>query len=259
MVVRDPFPHICVEGLFDDELCRRLAEEVPPPEKYTNGRVFADDQKFYRSPTELIGDPEVSETWRRMILDNLGADAFKDFYRIFEDDIAREFPEVAGRLAKQDSLRVGQRSARGRDRTADNKHDVLMDIEQIYFMPVRDGHADRGPHVKTPEKIFESFLCLRRDVDASTGGDFVLHRVPSDVPLGNRNQIDPAYANPVRVIPRRRNVFVGFLNTRRAVTQITPRSPSPFHSVYLHLIVGLSQRVWRRSLISPFHWSWRRW
>jgi hypothetical protein len=259
MVVRDPFPHIYVEGLLDDDLCRRLAEEIPPPDKYTRGRIFSDDEKFYRPGTELIADPDVSETWKRFISENIGVNAFLDFYRIFEEEIAREFPEVAVRLGKTDSLRVGVRSPRTRDRIADNEYDVLMEAQHVYFMPVREGRTERGPHLKTPEKIFGSFLCLRRDEDDSTGGDFVLHSVAQGARLGARNQIDPGDVSPARVIPRRRNVYIGFLNTRRAVTEMTPRSPSPHSSVYLNLLVGLSQKVWRQSIVSPFNWSWRRW
>jgi hypothetical protein len=266
LVVRDPFPHICVEGLLDDELCRQLAAEIVPLQELTGGRGYSDDEKFYRYGPELLANPETSECLKRFIAENVTADAYRDFYRLFEADIAREFPKLAHRLAKVAPSRIGQRTsprARSRDRARDKKLDVHMDVLQVYFMPVRGTDAaERGPHLKTSEKIFNGFLCLRTDEDNSTGGDQVLHGIQPGAPLspGHRNQVDPKDIYAARTIPRQRNTFVGYLNTPRSVTEMTPRSTSPFPSVYLNIVVGLSPRMWRSSVFSLLRRrSWRRW
>jgi hypothetical protein len=162
---------------------------------------------------------------------------------------------LAERLAKLDSSRIGHRSQ-------GNDYDVLLEAQHVYFMPVRGvSGAERGPHVKTPEKIFGSFLCLRTDDDDSTGGDFVLHGArPGATPrFGTRNQIDPKDLIPVRTYPRKRNVFVGFLNTPRSVTQMTPRSSSAKPSVYLNILVGLSPRMWQPNRLKRMISGWQRW
>lgn len=262
MVVHDPFPHVCVEGLLDDELCRQLATEILPPQKLTAGRAFSDDEKFYRSGSDLLADPEVSQAWKQIIAENVSAAAFRDFYRLFEEDISREFPAVADRLAKLDPSRIGERSPSSRGRARHKDLDVHMEVQQVYFMPVRGAAAaERGPHLKTSEKIFNGFLCLRTEGDDSTGGDHVLDRIRpgATLSLGNRNQVDPKDVCPARTIPRRRNIFVGYLNTPRSVTEMTPRSTSPFPAVYLNILVGLSPRMWRPSAFSLLHRPWRRW
>lgn len=255
LVSHDPFPHIYVEELIDDGLCRQLATQVPPVDIYTSGRSFYDDEKLYLSSQRLLSDPGVSKTWKRIVAEHICPETYWDFYRLFEAEIARESPELADRLSKVQSSRIGQR---GRDTDCD----VLMEAQLVYFMPVRGASgAERGPHVKTPEKIFGSFLCLRRDDDDSSGHDFVLHtmRNGSAPALGKRNQVDANDLVPVRRLPRKRNTYVGFLNTPRTVTEMTPRSTCTKPAVYLNILVALSPRMWQPSRLSRLFAGWRRW
>jgi hypothetical protein len=255
LVARDPFPHIHVEGLIDDTLCRQLAEQVPPVEKYKNGRSFYDDEKLYLNSKRLLSDPDVPDVWKSVVAEHIRPDTYWDFFNLFKSELERESSELADRLANVKSSRVGQRGT-GKDL------DVFLEAQLVYFMPVQGSSgAERGPHVKTPEKIYGSFLCLRRDNDESRGHDFVVHGIRNgSVPtLGVRNQVDTADVVPVRKFPRKRNRYIGFLNTRRTVTEMTPRSQTASPAVYLNILVALSPSMWQPSRVRGLVSGWRRW
>lgn len=241
MVVRAPFPHICVENFLAEEDCRQLAIEVPPIEIHTQGRSFPDDHKIYRRSPELLSDANFSARWRQIIADNLTADVFYDILRIFKEDIAREYPALAAEFGRKNPLNIG---VRGVDRDCDG----MLEAQLVYFMPVKGATgSERGPHVKLAQKLLGSFLCLRSDDDKSSGGDIILHGIRHDVApvFGARDQIDLKYLTPARIIPRRRNVFVCWLNTPRSITQMTPRGRSEFPSVYLNILAEAPEKLFQ--------------
>jgi hypothetical protein len=252
-VATQPFPHVHVESLIDESLCSALIAELPPVAEYTDGRDFYDDEKLYIPGRRLLSDPAVSENWKRAIRDNTTAETYYDFYRLFGTEIQNEFPKIAERLARIDPSRICLRGC-------SKNYDVLLEAQLVYFMPVRDvTGAERGPHVKTPEKIYGSFLCLRKFDDESSGHDFVLHNpISGSKPtLGKRNQVD--HTVPAKTFPRKRNTYVGFLNTRRSVTQMTPRSTSFVPAAYMNILVELSPHLWQENNVKRFFIGWRRW
>lgn len=238
VVVRDPFPHICIEGALDEELCRQLATAIPPIKTFTKGRDYPDNHKLHRRAAELLADSELPDNWRRIVTEHVNADVFKDMLRLFRADIASEYPALENKLASP-SLHVGVRRR-------DSECDVAVDAQLMLHMPVRGpARAERGPHVKGPEKLFEGVLCLRSDSDSSSGGDFILHRIrPNVSPIfGERHQTETKYLTTARIIPRRRNTFLFWLNTPRSITQVTPRGTSPFPSVYFNILAQVPQNL----------------
>src|SRR5205807_1812910 len=77
------------------------------------------------------------------------------------------------------------------------------------------------------------------------GGDMILCKILPDVSpvFGARDQINPKLVSPARIIPRRRNTLVAWLNTPRSITEITARGPSPVPSVYLHVLAQFPQAL----------------
>jgi hypothetical protein len=243
----EPFPHIVIENLLDDALCRELAAGVSPIEKFTGGRSYPDNFKLHRHAHTLLDDPTLSVKWREIILTHLTPDAFADMVRLFSPQIAREYPDVARKLENPDSLEIG---VRGRDKNCD----VMLDALFVLHMPVSGvSCAERGPHVKRPKKLFESAFCLRQEGDASAGGDLVLHRVcdGNAPPLGVRMQVDRALVKPAKVIPRKRNTLVFWMNTPRSVTEITPRAPSSHPSVYFNILAEFPRTLFQVPDVSP--------
>jgi hypothetical protein len=237
----DPFPHIVIENLLDDALCGELAAAVPPIGKFSGGRMYPDNHKLHLHAHRLLEDPTLSERWRETILNHLTPDAFADMVRLFLPDIAHEYPELGRKLGKPSSLKIG---VRGRDEHCD----VALDALLVLHFPIAGAPcAERGPHVKMPKKLFESAFCLRQDGDTSAGGELILHRVRGGKapPLGKRMQVDRALVTPAKVIPRKRNTLVFWMNTPRSVTELTPRATSSHPSVYFNILAEFPRKLFR--------------
>src|SRR4051812_13548027 len=111
-VVRKPFPHVCIENLLDDDLARRLSSEIPALETFANGRTVSDNQKLFRRAPDLLADPGLTPSWRQIIADHVNPQAFWDLVQLFQDDIAREFPDLSHELLAIGPSDIG---IRGRD------------------------------------------------------------------------------------------------------------------------------------------------
>jgi hypothetical protein len=244
----EPFPYICVEGLLDDAFCRELASSVPPIETFMNGRVYPDNHKLHRRAYSLVGDDSLTQHWQRLVADHLMPDTFTDMVRLFAPYVAQEYPALARKLERPDSIRVGVRNL-------EKDYDVYLDAKLVLHTPVTGmACAERAPHVKAANKLFEFVLCLRQDEDIAPGGDLILHRSRDGVAprFGARNQTDPRSVVPVRTIRRRRNTLVGWMNTARSVTEVTPRATSPYSSVYFQVLAEFPYDLFR---LPGLNWS----
>jgi hypothetical protein len=130
-----------------------------------------------------------------------------------------------------------------------------LDAQFVLHMPVAGSAcAERKPHVKGPTKLFEGVLCLRLDEDNAEGGDLVLHRIHDGIRprFGARMQIQPNTVSPAKIIPRRRNTLVLWLNTPRSITELTPRATTPFPSIYFNILAEYPRNLFR---LPGVHWG----
>ena len=217
-------------------------------ETFTNGRVYPDNYKLHRRAYSLVGDDKLTQVWQRLVADHLMSDTFMDMVQLFAPYVAQEYPALAKKLERPNSIRVGMRNL-------EKDCDVYLDAKFVLHTPVkRVACAERAPHVKAANKLFEFVLCLRQDEDVDPGGDLILHRIRDGVAprFGARNQTDPRSVVPVRTIRRQRNTLVGWLNTARSVTEVTPRAASPYPSVYFQVLAEFPYDLFR---LPGLNWS----
>lgn len=221
-VVRDPFPHVCIDNALEDGLARRLLQEFPASELLAGGQSLGSNRKFSVSAARALSERPFSDAWMDALKVHVQPSEWLDSLRIFRPHIEREFPALGDRLGDLDNLRVGIKHF---DRFPDV--DVVIDCKPLIHTPVRGAPSvERGPHLKNFRTLFTWYLYLRAEADRSTGAEHVLYRVKpgADVTLNERQTVDPQALEPVVTIPYRQNAFMMFLNTPRSFQGNVPRS-----------------------------------
>lgn len=236
-IVRDPFPHIVAGDVVGEAMCDELTQAFPALGSFTRGAARRQNQKIVRRSTDLLSDPGLSPLWRTVIEEHLQHGMFQEWMTLFGHDLTKEHPSIAGGLPEAELARVGQRGVGD-----EFSHDVFLDAALVAHTPVTEGTcAERGPHVKEPDKPFLGFLFLRPPQDVAEGGELCLYAAKEGAQLSfaGRNQADAAELELVRSVPYRRNVLVLLLNTARTITTHAPRGVSPFPMQYFHFLVQL--------------------
>lgn len=235
--MRDPFPHLVVENALDPALCDVLAREFPPIESFVKGRKLKENKKIVRRATDLLTDAGLSSTWRDILQQHLRPEVFQEWMRIFGDDLGREHPSFVETFGDPALMRVGTRGL-----TEEGVHEVALDAALVAHTPAVSGPgAERGPHLKEPDKPFLGFLFLPPDEEDAEGADLEIYRVKngSAVSFHERNQTGRDDLELAHRVPYRRNTLVLLLNTPRSITTHAPRGPSKVPVRYFHILAEL--------------------
>ena len=238
-VVAEPFPHVLVENALDEELCRQLIREFPPPETFTQGRPVGSNQKLIYTGARALADPDLSDGWKSFISEHLQPSIWAEMLGLFRPHLLGAYPDFEQRFGKLDELRPGVRNIDDYSRC-----DLLLDSELVMHTPVVGRPAaERGPHLKICTKPFLGFLYLRPDEDDAQGADHVLYSIkPGPSPLFDQVQAtDPELLTAEKVIPYRNNTFIFFLNTPESIQGLTPRSPSGVPLLMHHFLVEMRE------------------
>lgn len=259
-VVSDPFPHLVVKNVLDDNVCRQLLREYPSLGTITRGGKWSSNQRFSYSASKSIHDPNVSELWKKVIHEHISAHFLGQFIASFGKSITDAYPDFETRHRSIAQLRSG---VRGVD--SFNKCDILLDAQICVNTPVA-GHATsvRKAHVDLPDKLFAGLFYLRTPEDDSQGGDLVIYRAKSGKTIRFDGQFLPEKdVEPVRVVPYENNVLVLFLNSRDAIHGVTPRSPTVHPRLFMNLVGEVREPLFdlpittQPKLFAQF-WKWMR-
>ncbi len=242
MVVREPFPHLLteVEGAEELALC------FPPLSFFGAGLPPA--RKVLRRYADL---GEIKGALRRLLDAHVRREAFAHLVRLFGDDIRREYPRLEQEYGPLASMSVGRRS-----------HDqatALLDAQLGVLAPARGARAaERGPHVKGPNKLIEAQLFLPAAGDDAPGGDFEIYRAsPGHTPrFGARHQTPRRGLALARSAPYRAGLLAVWLNTPRSITAISPRAPSPWPVRFVGLPVQMPAPLFSLPAHAPTFWGW---
>jgi hypothetical protein len=237
LVVRHPFPHLVVQDALDPELCDTLAREFPPLESFVKGRDLKENKKIVRRATDLLADTALSPAWRSMIQEHLRPEVFEEWVRLFGAELQREHPGFEEAFGDPALMRVGTRGL-----TEEGVHDVALDAALVAHTPAISGPgAERGPHLKEPNKPFLAFLFLPPDEEDAQGAELEIYQVKegSAVQFYERNQTALEHLEVAHRVPYRRNTLVLMLNTPRSITTHAVRGPSQVPVRYFHILAEL--------------------
>ena len=233
-VIRHPYAHILCEHVLPDDLCRELARTYPATESFTRGATFTQSTKFFRRAPELLADPSLAPVWRDLIHDLTRPRLLDDAFRLFGDDIFRAYPNFDTLVGPRDALRVGIRGVDDAE-----SHHVLLDLICVIFTAPRGRPSlHRMPHIKNPDKFWESTLFLPVEGDRGTGGDVEIYELkdPASATFTDFNQTDFSAVRLVRSAPYRRGVFMSWVNSPTSVLHYALRTGSTHPQRLLEIV-----------------------
>lgn len=204
---------------------------------FVKGREWKENKKIVRRATDLLTDAGLSAAWRGIIQEHLRPGVFQEWMRLFGDDLGREHPGFEETFGDPALMRVGTRGL-----TEEGVHEVALDAALVAHTPAVSGPgAERGPHLKEPNKPFLGFLFLPPDEEDAGGADLEVYRVKdgSGVGFRERNQTGREGLEVAHRVPYRRNTLVLLLNTRRSITTHAPRGPSKVPVRYFHILAEM--------------------
>lgn len=213
----DPFPHIVLDKVFDDETYDTFVKNLPSLDCF----------QPYFSPKDLKASNRGLRVWAKKLEQDARIHRiYQDFFRVhssasFYDAVLRLFDGHIRQLCPQ-VFEMGEK----RDTRA-----------FFYFNTPTSSQPKpvRRPHLDVPEQLFLLLVYLRHPDDRSTGADLELYRYKDRFTgfyRGSREG-DPATIRGRQVerratIPYRGNNGIIMLNSIDALHGVTPRSKTPF-------------------------------
>lgn len=239
----EPFPHLVLHDALPEDLVDRLVAEFPDDETVKSGEPGSpqgSNKRFNIYADAVDRSPKISPLWKRFIAEQSSARFFGHAVRIFEPWIREAYPDLLLRCdGNLGNLRTGRRSRDGY-----SECDVLLDAGISINTPVTALPSSvRMAHVDLPTKLFTGLFYLRPPEDRdSRGGELVICRGrPGVIPRFYRYEVDRSSVEEVETIPYRRNTFVFFLNSLRAVHAVTPRQRTRHTRRFVNLVVELEE------------------
>lgn len=228
----DPFPHLVVNDVLDEDLCLRLVSEFPSVETITRGKDCGSNERFDYLVRDVRGDKTISPLWREFVEAHVSRSFLDDFFRLFGGAIRKLYPQFEERIGPFNSLRHGVRFI---DTHAD--HDLLLDAHISINTPVQGRPSSvRDVHLDDPMKLYTALFYLRHPDDDSQGGNLLLYRYKGPKPKFFGQHIDHKYVEPIGTVPYKRNTLIMFVNSINSLHGVSPRHPTGHIRRFLNLV-----------------------
>lgn len=244
-VRHDPYPHVFVRDVLDDDTHRALSESFPPFSMigWNDPSVKPGSNRRYQmSAWPIQNHPDLPDVWKAFVTLHSSPAFFAEVVALFRDHWPAALKEaLGGDLLGHPMgllLRDGFEQAR-----------ILQDARAEINTPVTAGpSSSRGQHLDTLNRMFTCLYYLRHPDDDAVGGDLELFRWKN----GPIADIDchtlPADAvEVVSVIPYRANQVVIFPQGIDAIHGVGIRQPTPHTRRY----VFISAEIKENWLVSP--------
>lgn len=226
LIIPNPFPHIILENAMDDSLYNELINSLP------DWRLFTDqpDKSNVRlsiTTNELLEHSHVSGVWKEFAKANCRQETLDRFIWAFEDDLKRYYPN-----RRWHNLKAGIRGTDSYDTC-----DVLMDSELAFNTPVqKPSKSVRTAHVDMPNQLVAGLWYMRKDEDASGGGDLELYRFRGRPLFHSRQFASPEVVKKVKTVPYKKNLLILFFNSFHSLHGVTERSVTPHARNFVALV-----------------------
>ncbi|PWC40657.1 2OG-Fe(II) oxygenase [Azospirillum sp. TSO35-2] len=228
----DPFPHVVLSDVYDDETHRALNEGFPSFAQVgwaDPNRKPGSNRRYQLSAWLIMNHSEMSPVWKEFVRRHSAPDWFAEVVALFRG----HWPDALLRALDGDLLGhpMGRLLCDGYDRAR-----ILQDARAEVNTPVTAGpSSSRGPHLDTPNRLFTCLYYLRRPDDDAVGGDLELFRWKNG-PVGIDGYEVPADAvEVVATIPYRSNQLVIFPQGIDALHGVSVRHPTPHIRQYVFI------------------------
>lgn len=228
----EPFPHLVVENALDPALYEQLESCFPSDALIVDDRPIKDTW-FDFPACKVVDDQRIAAIWRDFFRHHTSSAFFSELIALVGPVLRQLHPDLERRLGKPLSdFKVGMRPGGRGDPLAPGA-DVSMEC-QFYANYSRAARTVRGPHIDRPSELFAALLYFRQPDDDSTGADLDICEADESIysrPAAVRIDELPAEVcghrvRVVRTAPYKANTLVLFLNSRKSLHAVSPRSPT---------------------------------
>ncbi|XRB09862.1 2OG-Fe(II) oxygenase [Pycnococcus provasolii] len=250
-VFAEPYPHIFKTNALPQELYDALAEAFPPMSKafkrgYPKNNVRVDMPAFKTlknyDPNTVSHFP-VHALWQRFVDYHISSAFYQKLSELAGEHIRKSY----GNAVVYGNERFKGVSSRTLKR-GDRKSSVDLDCQISYNTPTLTKSSVRGPHIDDSAKIYGSLFYMRHPNDTSKGGDFQVYNCngackplpPSKIKSSAGHKVHTQFGSGTvsvaKTVPYQANTLVLFINSKRAVHGVTPRTPSRLPRIFVNLI-----------------------
>lgn len=247
-LVLEPYPHLVINNALRQEVFDELQATLPPPEIVLDGRPKKDTWFDYPA-CEVVKNESITELWREFFRYHTSDTFFKQLVGLYGDQLRALHPDIETKMGKKlEQAIVAMRPGGRYDRLAEGA-DVSMEC-QFYVNYTEQPRAVRGSHVDRPSELFAALLYFRQPGDESTGGDLEVNRAINPEQVYKKNnciyidelpmEVSESKLENVAVGKYEANTLVLFLNSRKSIHAVSPRSATPIPRRHINFCCDLN-------------------
>lgn len=237
-IVTEPFPHVHVPDLLDQDYYAALADAYPALQAVAGERTLKSNQAYLQSAREVINNPAIPHIWREFFAYHTSERFFREMIAFWQLCIEQEYQSLSGYLGKPVSDLTTAVREKSKEETAGNLGaDVMLDCQFGMNSPASRPGTVRGPHIDKPRKLYAALLYFRHPDDSFEGGDLEFYRSRQpNYPVDGRLNINKKYVEHCATIPYRANSLVMWLNTPRSLHGVSPRPATNVPRRYINVL-----------------------
>jgi len=228
-VQSEPFPYLVVEDALPQNIADELLATYPSLNLLGGGvqglvknGIVPNNEKLRYYSFEVLKDHNIPDIWKDFVKTHLSYDFYKIFFHLFEDEIARFYPNLLPNLKSFTPKDIGMRKF---DSFDDKK--MLLDAEICVDTPVKFTSSVKPAHIDGMRKLAVMLYYLKKPDDDSVGGDFEISSLEKGPLVLNQDRIvQSGQLKKENIIPYRHNTALIFLNTKDSLHGVSPRQPT---------------------------------
>ena len=242
----DPFPHIVVPDVLDEDTHRALNESFPPFSVigWAGSPPPGSNRRYQLSAWLIANGSDLPPVWKEFVSLHASPAFFAEVVALFRDHWPAALKQALGGDLLGHPMGLLLRDSFDSAR-------ILQDARIEINTPVTVAagpSSSRGPHLDTPNRLFTCLYYLRHPDDDAVGGDLELFRWKNG-PIADIDTyaLPPESVDVVATVPYRANQMVIFPQGIDAIHGVGVRHPTPHTRRY----VFISAEIEEDWLVSP--------
>jgi hypothetical protein len=237
-----PYPYVWAPRALDPAYYAELEASFPSFERIAGPGPHRSNEVFRLPGCDVLADPAIPRIWRAFFEYHCSSAFLQEQIAFWRTAIDQEYPQIEAQFGKPLSgLTSGVRTylpGRAAENLTENfRADAMLDCQFVVNSPVTSPSSVRGSHVDKPYKLFAALLYFRDPEDHSTGGDLLLERSRSGrLSFDRRQHVLTDRVASFAEIPYGPNTLVTWLNTRRSLHSVSPRSVTKVPRRYVNFL-----------------------